>query len=186
MSDLQNLPSNSNEARPQGRIRTKKQASPFARDIRDMSSSLFESVLLPAIKGLITDFINSAVDLVLYGDSGRPRSGSRRVTSYNNMYRGRPGRKRAQVTRHVSLHDQLNLGDIYFETQQEAQAVLEDVVRHTSKYSWLSVGDLLSFSGLPSNKQIYDHWGWTNMSGIKITRIREGWLLDMPDPEYAE
>jgi hypothetical protein len=51
-----------------------------------------------------------------------------------------------------------------------------------SRYESASVADLYELVGL-SSVHTDNRWGWTDLTGAGVSRIRGGYLLDLPEPE---
>ena len=47
------------------------------------------------------------------------------------------------------------------------------------------MSDLYELLGIPG-KYTDDNWGWTDIRGAQVRRIRNGYMLDIPDPEYLD
>ena len=81
-----------------------------------------------------------------------------------------------------ATHD---FGEIIIPTRPEADAVLEGLFAILEEYDVVSVSDLYEMTGVTSH--FTDRkWGWTDLRGSDIHRIREGWLLDLPRPEVID
>jgi hypothetical protein len=74
------------------------------------------------------------------------------------------------------------LGEVILDTKIEAETVAEKLYDIIEKYGHVTVADLNDLIGETS--QYTDHkYGWTDLRGLDIRRIREGYLLILPDPE---
>lgn len=72
--------------------------------------------------------------------------------------------------------------EIIIPTRPEAEAVLEGLFALLDEYEVASVADLYEMVG--ESSQFTDrNWGWTDLRGSDIRRVREGYLLDLPRPE---
>lgn len=63
-----------------------------ASDIRNATAGLYEETLLPAFKGIISDFVSNALDMLLFGGQNGYRGSNRyggNQRSYHNMYQQR-------------------------------------------------------------------------------------------------
>ena len=69
-----NLPSNNIQEpnTPKGVVQVttkpKRRSSRFANEVRGISSYLYSDVILPALKGIISDFVTNGIDMILHGD----------------------------------------------------------------------------------------------------------------------
>lgn len=67
-------------------------------------------------------------------------------------------------------------------TRVEAEETLTQMFDLLEKFDAVTVADLYELSGISSNYM--DHkWGWTDLRGSNVTRTRQGYLLDLPQPE---
>lgn len=152
------------------------------------------AVLIPAVKDMMSDAISQGVDRTLFGDS-RPRSrrgGSRGGSSYGHVAYNRmsspntpywgdrsPEPRREMSQRARSSHD---FDDIVLESRGEAEEVIDRLFDLVSKYDVATVSDLYELTGITGNFTD-EKWGWTDLKGANITRVRGGYLLNLPRPE---
>lgn len=153
-------------------------------------------VLVPAAKDMIADAASQAIEQMLFGEvrsvsrrrasSSKP-SGPGGYVSYNrysgasNNYGGRreDPRDREISRRARGSHD---FDEIVVETRAEAEEVIDKLFELISKYESASVADLYELVGL-SAAYTDDKWGWTDFRGAGVTRVRTGYLLDLPKPQ---
>ena len=69
--------------------------------------------------------------------------------------------------------------DIIFESRIQAESVLSDLRESIKDYGCATVSELLNFSGMSSH---YTNAGigWRNLDYVPITRIRDGYILNLP------
>jgi len=166
------------------------------------ASSVWEyiltDVLVPAAKDVISDAFSQGIDRFLFGDS-RPssrRSNHRssnsgytsynRYTSSNNTVPGWAKRDEPRTnlsSRARATHD---FDEIILATRQEGDEVLERLYDLISTYKAASVADLYELVGV-SSSYTDDKWGWTDLHGANVSRIRSGgYLLNLPKPESLD
>lgn len=143
-------------------------------------------VLLPAAKDMIVEAGSQGIERLIFGDSRRrrgmtvPQSGPTGHVSYNRMgtrYSTGPERTISRQAR--ASH---NFDEIVLDQRTEAQEVIDRLFDLVSQYDQASVADLYELVGLSSVHT--DHkWGWTDLYGAGVSRIRGGYLLDLPDPQ---
>jgi hypothetical protein len=154
-------------------------------DIKGASSYIVSDVLYPALRNMVVDATTKGVERVVYGDSrprNRPNHGSRQRTPYNRpVNRGMrhehmmPDQPPRQAVRPMS-------DDIIISTLEDAQMVLDGLCDLIEDYSAASMADFKELVGMPS--AFVDHsWGWTNLSNATVSQVRDGYLLDLPNPE---
>lgn len=146
------------------------------------------NVLIPAAKDSISDAVASGIEKWLFGESrggkrrGGPSSGAQGYVSYNRMGPAddRPPMPRSISRRARARHD---FDDIVLANRTEAEEVIDRLFDLVSRYEAATVADLYELTGLDSS-HTDNKWGWTDMRGANVTRVRTGgYLLDLPDPE---
>jgi hypothetical protein len=146
--------------------------------------TMFE-VLLPAARDMIVEAMHQGMEKLIFGDSRRrgaipPQAGPTGHISYNRYSgRGLAGPQRAISRTARSLHD---FDEIILDQRAEAEEVIDRLFNLVSQYDSATVADLYELVGLSSTHT--DHkWGWTDLMGAGVSRIRGGYLLDLPEPE---
>lgn len=160
----------------------------IAGDPKSAISVAVLAVLVPAAKDAITEAASRAVEGLIYGESrgsGRrrpsgPPSGHNGYVSYNRMSSGSPTpRDRAPMRR---SRDAFEFEEIILVSRAEADNAIENMFTILEKYDSVSVADLYEMLGL--KVEFTDQkWGWRSLQGAAATRTRQGYLLDLPDPE---
>lgn len=156
----------------------------------DLKSAMLYSVLdvlLPAARDMVVETIQQGVEKLFTGDTRRrgsisPQHGATGYVSYNRMASGIVSRmsspQRAMSRQARARH---NFDEIVLEDRTEAENVIDRLFDLVSRYETASVADLYELVGLASAHT--DHkWGWSNLAGAGVSRIRGGYLLDLPDP----
>jgi hypothetical protein len=141
-------------------------------------------VLVPAAKDAIVDATSQGIERMIFGEvrAGRGRSsrGSSNYTPYNryaaNMRKDEP---RTMSPRGRASHD---FDEIVLPTRAEAEDVIERMFDIVSKYDVVSVADLYALVGIKAN-YVDQKWGWSDLRGLGATRIKNGYLIDIPRPE---
>jgi len=147
-------------------------------------------VLLPAARDMVVDFGTATLERIFYGDSRRyrgstpPQAGPTGYINYSRISTGPMGARmgsssRAMTRRARAAHD---FDEIVLDSRTEAEEVIDRLFDLVSRYESASVADLYELVGLGAAHT--DHkWGWTDLRGAGVTRIRDGYLLDLPDPD---
>jgi hypothetical protein len=157
----------------------------FGGDARTTGQFIIYSVLIPAAKDMIVEAGREGVEKLVRGDSYRrrnaPTSGPRGYISYNrhsmSVDRRDPEPPRAISPRARARHD---FDEIVLNTRAEAEEVIERMFDIISRYDSVTVSDLYELVGVRSNH--VDHkWGWTDLRGAGVARIKDGYLLELPD-----
>lgn len=155
---------------------------------KQVAEYVFFEVMLPAAKDMISDAFSQAVDKYLYPDGRSPsRRGSRPglggFVSYNRFSQpSSPLRREEERRPSRSSHGVHNFEEIVLETRPEAEAVTDGLFEIVSKYGQTSVADLCELVGITADP-VAHKWGWTDLQGMGIRRISNGYLLDMPKPD---
>lgn len=150
-------------------------------------------VLIPAAKDMLADAVSQGVERMIFGEA---RSTSRRTgrrpndpyISYNryssSSRRPEPARDpRQNISRRArASHD---FDEIILATRVEADEVIDRLFDLVSKYESATVADLYDLVGI-SGSYTDDKWGWVDLRGAGVTRVRNGYLLDLPRPEPLE
>lgn len=190
--DLNSLPSNNMEPVDKdisvvttGRIKTRKGGG-LANEVRTIGNSLFEEIILPAVKSAVVDFFSNGVNMIMFGrESTRPR-GDGRHTAYNRMHKGRQrsSRNRRSSSQNIRQTEEI-FEDIFFDERHDAENTLGRMMELTAEYGWATIGDLYSLVGLSSN-YTHERYGWDDLRRCRIQFTTEGYVIDLPDPEYLK
>ena len=144
-------------------------------------------VLVPAAKDTVADAVSQGVERMIFGEA---RSSSRRTGSRPGSSNGYVGYDRyskkpvREEPRSVSRQSRArhDFDEIILDTRVEAEEVIDRLFDLVSKYDAASVSDLYELVGISAN-YTDKNWGWTDIRGAGVTRIRNGYLLDLPKPE---
>jgi hypothetical protein len=155
----------------------------FGGDARSTGQYVIYSVLIPAAKDMIIEAGREGVEKLVRGESYRrrssPMSGPKGYVSYNRPMdrRGLPEPSRPLSSRARARHD---FDEIVLETRTEAEEVIERLFDIVSRYDSVTVSDLYELVGVRSTH--VDHkWGWTDLRGAGVLRVKDGYLLELPD-----
>lgn len=162
----------------------------FGGDSKGVLGYVASEVLLPAARDALADAITQGVERLLFGDaqSTSRRTGRRPgTTSYVNYGRysqsttSNPRREEPRVghRRSRTSHD---FDDIVLATRVEAETVIERLFDLIERYGQATVSDLYELVGISGNFTD-EKWGWADMRGSGVRRVREGYLLDLPKTE---
>lgn len=165
-------------------------------DAQSVASYVVADVLLPAAKDMIADAVSQGIEKMLFGEArggGRSRVNNQRkpassYTSYNKFSGGHPANSRDRAEprsmsdRARSTHD---FDEIILDSRAEAQGVLENMFSLIDDYDVATVADLYELVGT-TGSFTDERWGWTDMRGCTVSRIKGGYLLDLTKPEYLK
>ena len=150
-----------------------------------VSYALWE-VLLPAAKDTVVEVITQGVEKLFFGESRRhrgtttPQSGPTGYVSYQrySMQNRMSSPQRVMSRQARARHD---FDEIVMEDRTEAELVIYRLFEVISRYESATVADLYQLVGLPSSHTDYK-WGWTDIRGAGVSRSRDGYILDLPEP----
>lgn len=164
----------------------------FSGDAHGVVSYIIVDVLLPAAKDTVADAVSQGFERLLFGEvrstsrrTGARPSGSSGFVSYNRYSpssvarREEPRGPRDISQRARATHD---FDEIILATRSEAEEVIGRLFDVVARYEAATVADLYELLGLTA-KFTDDKWGWTDLRGAGVTRVRNGYLLDLPRPE---
>jgi hypothetical protein len=158
----------------------------IAGDLKSSIRYVSFDILLPTLRDMLWEAGSGGIEKLIFGDSRRrgstpPQSGPTGYVSYNrySMGGGRAsGPQRAMSRAARARHD---FDEIVLESRPEAEEVIDRLFDLVSRYETATVADLYELVGLPSNHT--DHkWGWMDLRGTGVSRVRDGYMLDLPDP----
>lgn len=202
------FPPNSNAAKaapkPRERIRPVTSASAVRRkrglgkqfkeaivggDSRGVAEHVFFGVIVPSLRDLLFDALETGLRAKIYGESGR---GARRGVpssytsvghaAYNRM--SSPATVQPSTPRSLSRQERArNSGvhDLIVPSREEAEDVIDRMFEELGKYNSVSVATLYELTGVRSSHTDMK-WGWTDLRGSKAVRRGDGFLLVLPEP----
>lgn len=170
----------SGSAKPKKKNDIQKLADVFiSEDVGNVKSYIIMDVLIPAIKKAVSDIVTNGIDMILYGESGRTKSGSTASkVSYRNYYE-KPNERRSTYNSSASRGG-FDYEDIIFNTRGDAETVLDAMNEVISRYGVISVADLYDLSDVSMDNYTANKYGWTDISGCKTVRVRDGYILKLP------
>ena len=151
---------------------------------------LFE-VIIPALKSMLSEVASQGVERLLFGET-RPRSSSSygrpgaTRTNYDRMYQP-PHRDEPRRSTHVPQRTRSStaLGEVILRSRGDAEDVIDALGALLEQYDVVTVADLYELVGV-TGSFTDDKWGWTDLRGARISRVREGYLLDLPRPQSID
>lgn len=154
-------------------------------DIKSAMRYVVMEVLIPAAKDAVVDAGAQGFEKLIFGES-RKRSRPSGAPGYVNYGRYSQGNDRPPMPnmrtiskRSRASHD---FDEIVLVSRTEAETVVDRLYDLISRYDAASVADLYELVGIKSS-HIDNQWGWTELHGSGVARVRNGFLLDLPEPE---
>lgn len=162
-------------------------------DTRSVGDYVVFDILVPAAKAMVSDMIGGGIEMLLFGGrrgSRTTREAGRSYVNYNSLsYRapGSLGRDPRAQTREISRfgRSRHDFGEILLETRGEAEEVLSHLVDLTVDYGVASVADLYDLVGITSNFTD-NKYGWTDLRSASVSRVRGGYVLNLPRTQQIE
>jgi len=156
----------------------------ISEDIRNVKSYILLEVLIPAIKKAIFDIVTNGIDMILYGE-GRTKNKSTIASKvsyqrYYDRYDRMDEQKRDYRT--LSARNGFDYDELIFPTRGDAEAVLDAMNEIISQYGVVSIMDLYDLANVSTDNYQLNRYGWTDISGCKVIRVRDGYILNLPRP----
>jgi hypothetical protein len=163
---------------------------------KKLVSGLWEEVIKPALIDLAFNAGVDAMSRIAYGDRrGAPKNssvGKIAGTDYNAQYRGTQDFRNNQTPVKKKSLEVRTYRAIVFNNRMDCDNVLTELKDHIYKYGRVNmnilyqnevVETILRNSGylLDSNPSLHE-WGWTDLSNVDPRAVRDGWILNLPDP----
>lgn len=168
-------------------------------DLRSVAGYVFFDVMIPHAKDTIVDIFHRGIDKAIYGDSamrhrrlmgqGHPR------TIYNSPINRdyRDYRGSMTTTRYTSMNQspiraprfespRLMKEELILVEKAEADLILERMSDILNEYEVVTISDLNEMLDRESS-HVDNKWGWTDLRGASVEKIREGWIINFPPIE---
>lgn len=176
-------------------IRKKTGANKLASSLGQVFEYVTQDVLIPAAKDMFSDAVSQGVDQMLFGETRSRRASSGRSSSSNrngyvsyNRYSTPNARARTEEpprTISKSARAKHDFNEIVLASRLEAEEVIDRMFDLVERYESATVSDLYELLGI-QGKYTDDNWGWVDFRGATVRRIRTGYMLDIPEPEYLD
>lgn len=166
----------------------------IAQDSRSIKDAVIFGVVIPKLKDMLFDAATEGAHAALYSDaprSNRSRYSSRddrRPTQYNRPYsrQGEPDRGRERERdrddreqldhRARAMHD---FSGLTFRNAGDAEGVVDRLFQHIDEFGVVSVNDFYDAAGMTGDFTDDNH-GWTNLGQMKVRKVRDGYIIDLP------
>jgi hypothetical protein len=156
-------------------------------DARSVWQYIAYDVLVPAAKDMVSDAVSSGVERMLFGESssrsrGRgfgQQTGKGGFTNYSKASQGgRPGMSSRGRARH-------DFKELVMQTRPEAEEVLSSMYRLLETYNVVTVNDFYGICDV-TGSFADEKYGWTDLRGSHVIRVRNGYIVDLPAPEVLD
>ena len=154
----------------------------FAKDIGEIKEYMIFDVLMPKTKDVLFDIIDNAASMLIFGDGRKSKAkASNTYVSYNNYSSDKKPASSAIMSRRSDM-----LMEIIFADRADAEDVLNTLTDILDSYPDVSVADYYQAASSKDNPiEVTErdfHWGWKNLGGLEVKRVREGYILTLPRP----
>lgn len=161
-------------------------------DVQSVWGYVFGEVLIPAARDMVADAVSGGVERMIFGDSSPAsrrsrgtRNGSSNRVPYNNYSHpagraGRPDGDNRQISQRARATHAFD--EIILTTRVEAEEVMDRLGDLVERYELVTVSDLYRLVGV-TGTYTDEKWGWEDLRTASISRIRNGYLLNLPRPE---
>lgn len=158
----------------------------FAESPSDLSKKIGRDVIIPRIKAGVEEAIGSFIHGMFWGGGATNplqqfargtviRGGG---TNYNAISSQLTGLQQAQAASRPSAGP---YSDVVLPTQEMAERVLANMYDTLNQYRVVSVADLREMVGITPGTQD-NAYGWMSLDNARISKTRDGYLLEMPRP----
>lgn len=159
-------------------------------DVKTAIRYVGREVLLPAFKAMVFDAWSEGGRRVLYREpdrrSQRPTGypGYTPRIQYNTPVHRDPRERdpRYSYSGPSTQRDRFDIGQLILSSREDAEVVVDTLREIIERYNQATVGQLYELLGLTSN-YTDEKWGWTNLTNLQIRQIREGYLIELPNPD---
>ena len=146
-------------------------------DSKNVFSYLWNDILVPAAKNMLFDMIRDGAEMRIFGEV-RNRGVRNRQTgtyvSYDQISRDRDRREPRTHERKISKPD-----EVLIEDRAEAEEVLSRMYDYWETYGIVSLAEYYDLVGVAGDFTD-NKWGWDNLKGSRILRVRDGYIVDLP------
>lgn len=200
LTNYNDLPGNSNKSKKEDRKHVdpvgdipgkKKSKNILGRAIQDFivsdSKTVFDYVLfdivIPGLKASISDAGKGIIDVLFYGDRRRQAPTHRSVVDYTTRY-VRPEHKSYSAT-DLRSRGRYDFDEIIFPSRNDAELAIDALNEQLEMYDSVPVSELMRAAGIkPSYSD--EKWGWTSIQGANVSRVRDGYVIQLPKPTVLD
>ena len=152
-------------------------------DNQSVADYILYDVLVPAAKNTINDMVTGGIEMLLFGErrgnSHMRRDRGRSYVNYSGYSTRTDETRGGRTATRRSGRDRVFNDDIVLPTRGEAEQVIDSLIDITEQYGSASIADLYSLVGIDSDFTD-NNYGWTNLSTASVSRIRDGYTLNLP------
>lgn len=161
----------------------------FAGDAGSITEYLLDSVIIPKIQDIFMDTVTRGTEYMVYGDTkaSRINNDNRRRSSiyYGGITNQRMGSSSRETTSESRRNNYDDYSDLIFRDRQKAEEILSRMYEDLQDYECCTVLSLKSMMG-HNTTHTDEKYGWTDLTGSRIKKVRGGWLLELPNAIFLD
>ena len=159
----------------------------FAGDAGSIMEYLLDSVIIPKIQDIFMDTVTRGTEYMVYGDTKASRIHNERRSSiyYGGVANQRTGQSNRVNNSEPRRNSYDDYSDLIFRDRQKAEEILSRMYEDLQDYECCTVLSLKSMMGF-NTTHTDEKYGWTDLSGSRIKKVRGGWLLELPTAIFLD
>ena len=154
----------------------------FGGDPKEVCLAVGRDVAVPALQNFLFDSGIETLERLIFGETRtehRRNSTRRDYVGYSKRSGSRSAVGAREETRRTrAVH---HFKDVILETRDEADSVLSRMYDIIQTYKMITVAELYGLVGITA-EYTDESWGWKDLRSASIRRVREGYLIDLPQP----
>ncbi len=152
-------------------------------DSRSVGEYLLCDVLIPAAKDTIVEMVKSGVDMMIYGEVRKTSRSTSSTTGSRIDYGSFSSGRSSNL--HRDRRDRSGYEPLIFDTKADGEEVLDRLCMILEDYEMVSLADLYELVDEPTTHPDRK-WGWYKLNQAAVIRVRDGWMLDLPNPRVLD
>lgn len=153
-------------------------------DARSVGNHVVFDVILPQARMMFVDAGTQALERLILGESGvrhnssssSSRTRGSNYTAYNRYSPSNNGSENEPIRLKSN-----EVREVIVNTRGDAQQVMDGLHDILDQYKAVSVSDFYDLVGITSTFTD-NQWGWLNLNASGISRVREGFRIELPRP----
>lgn len=143
--------------------------SMFASDLKTVGKYVVSEYLGPSLKKMGLDIIRNGAEMLIMGEVKKSTNGNH--IQYNKISE--------ESRRPYANNSRYSIDDIVLDSMGEAQMVLDKMQDIIDEFDSVTVLDFYELVGL-KGKYTDAKYGWKHLNGACVSRVSEGYILDLP------
>lgn len=159
----------------------------FAESPKDLARKVGRDVVVPRVKAGFEQAFNEFLSGMLWGNGmARPPSNLvsgavMRAGGINYQGISSQANSMTQARQAITNQSSGNYQDLILPSQEYAEVLLANLIDLLNQYRVVAVADLYELAG--QSPAISDNsYGWTSLDTARISKVRDGFLLELPRP----